>query len=127
MWRKYSLYLLRWQASTPILAVCVWLLTERLGPTATTVVANLVGGLIFFWVDRWIFSHTSILQGEVWEVREDIVCADCGKVVDRGYRLVKKSDYDRTGDRRPQFRCHACSRRKYERDHGAADRSAVPG
>ena len=124
MIRKYVLYLLRWQASTPILAVCVWFLTERLGATVTTIVANFIGGLIFFWVDRWIFSHTNILQGEVWEIREAIVCADCGQEVDRGYRLVKKRDYDRTGDRRPEFRCHACSRHKYEQDHGPAESPA---
>jgi len=112
---KYFLYLVRWQLSTPILAVCVYYLTRSIGATWTTVIANLIGGLIFFWVDRWIFRHTSILSGELWEVRSDIACADCGKIVDRGYRLVKASSYDKSDDKRPEFRCHECSRTKYER------------
>ncbi|MFA6134068.1 MAG: hypothetical protein WC869_08650 [Phycisphaerae bacterium] len=116
---KYLLYLVRWQLSTPILAVCVWWLATY-GPTVSTIVANFVGGLIFFWIDRWIFRNTSILQGELWETRTNIVCDECGSPADKGYRLVKAKDYDRSGDKRPQFRCHECSRKKYERDHGPA-------
>jgi len=111
---KYLLYLLRWQLSTPLLALCV-ISFATLGTTWAAVLANLMGGLIFFWVDRWIFNRTSILRGEIWEVCSQIACADCGKVADRGYRLVKARDYDRTNDRRPEFRCHDCSRRKYEK------------
>ena len=116
MLRKYLLYLARWQLSTPILAACVILLTAVIGPTWTTVIANLVGGLIFFWVDRWIFNRTSILRGELWEMRFGATCADCGKEVDKGYRLVKARRYDKTADRHPQFRCHDCSRSKYQQD-----------
>ncbi|HUS58809.1 MAG TPA: hypothetical protein VM141_09170 [Planctomycetota bacterium] len=112
MIKKYLLYLVRWQLSTPILAICV-ITFATLGTTWSAVFANLIGGLIFFWVDRWIFNHTAILRGELWEVRSDIACADCGKIADRGYRLVKANNYDRTDDRRPQFRCHECSRKKY--------------
>jgi hypothetical protein len=114
--RKYVLYLLRWQMSTPILAVCI-VSFAALGATWATVLANFIGGLLFFWVDRWIFNKTNILRGEVWEVREHITCADCGAPADRGYRLAKASNYDKTADRRPEFRCHDCSRLKYERDH----------
>ena len=113
MLKKYLFYLLRWQLSTPILALCV-VSFATLGTTRATVLANLIGGIIFFWVDRWIFNHTAILRGELWEVQSDIACAGCGKTVDRGYRLVKARGYDRTEDRRPQFRCHDCSRQKYE-------------
>jgi len=116
MVKKYLFYLIRWQLSTPILAFCV-VMFATFGATVATVFANLIGGLIFFWVDRWIFSHTRILQGELWEVQEDVRCADCGAEVDKGYRLVRAEGYDRTGDSRPEFRCHECSRRKYERDH----------
>jgi len=112
--KKYLLYLTRWQLSTPILALCVvWFAT--LGTTVATVLANLIGGLIFFWVDRWIFQKTNILKGEVWEVQQGIVCADCGQPADRGYRLAKASNYDKMNDKRPEFRCHDCSRQKYER------------
>lgn len=53
--RELLLYLLRWQASTPILAVCLTLLSG-LGNVWATVIANLVGGLVFFWIDRLIFK-----------------------------------------------------------------------
>ncbi len=121
--RRYILYLIRWQLSTPILAPIIALVKGS--PIWGTkedwigaVVANLVGGLIFFWVDRWIFRKTDILRGEVWEIQQDIACADCGTIVDRGYRLAKSSNYDHTNDKQPEFRCKNCSRNKYERDWG---------
>ncbi len=76
-----------------------------------TIVANIVGGLIFFWVDQYIF--TSDRLAEQWEVKEDIVCVDCGENA-RGYRLVRASGYDKT-DAVPEFRCEKCSQEKYKR------------
>ena len=55
MIKKYALYLLRWQLSTPLLAIClIWL--SGLGEFWASVIANLIGGLIFFWVDKKIFK-----------------------------------------------------------------------
>lgn len=55
MIKKYALYLLRWQLSTPLLAIClIWL--SGLGEFWASVIANLIGGLIFFWLDKWIFK-----------------------------------------------------------------------
>ena len=55
MIKKYLLYLGRWQISTPILAIVIYLCQDW--PTVwATVLANLIGGLIFFWVDRLIFK-----------------------------------------------------------------------
>lgn len=110
MVKKYLLYLLRWQLSTPILAVVISLLPVD-NEWISVVVANLIGGLIFFWVDTLIFKQRMLF--DVWSVREDIHCADCGALC-RGYRLVKAKGYDRTKDKNPQFRCEACSKRKYE-------------
>jgi hypothetical protein len=105
MIRRYLAYLFRWQLSTPIL----WGVVGRLGPgVGPTVLANLVGGLIFFWVDRFIF--TSKLLAPQWEVHEQVHCADCG-ITARGYRLVKTKNYDRTGSK-PEFRCEHCSQNK---------------
>lgn len=56
MLRKYLLYILRWQCSSPILAVCLYLL-GGLNVVVATIIANLIGGLIFFWVDKWIFKE----------------------------------------------------------------------
>ncbi len=109
-YKRYGLYLLRWQASTPILAG-VGILLASMGQWIAAIVANLIGGLIFFWVDQFIFTSQSLAAQ--WEVKENITCVDCGKVA-RGYRLVRSGDYDRTHDHEPQFRCEECSQKKSE-------------
>jgi hypothetical protein len=108
--KRYGLYLIRWQLSTPILAGVLYLLASMDALTAT-VIANLIGGLIFFWVDRFIFT-SDVLDAQ-WEVRERIACVDCGTIA-RGYRLVKTENYDRSRDREPEFRCETCSIKKSE-------------
>lgn len=50
---RYAIYLVRWQLSTPILAVVVGVVAGWPG----AVLANLIGGLLFFWADRWIFGR----------------------------------------------------------------------
>lgn len=53
---RYALYLLRWQLSTPILALVLYLI-GGLGTLLATIIANLIGGAVFFWVDRLIFKR----------------------------------------------------------------------
>lgn len=59
---KYILYLVRWQTSTVILAPCVAYFkhSPNIWGTAedwiAASVSNLIGGLIFFWIDRLIFK-----------------------------------------------------------------------
>jgi len=108
MFRRYMLYLVRWQLSTPLLAVCITSFA-RFGNLVSTIIANLVGGLIFFWVDRFIFG--SSLNNPVWEIRSSATCYDCGKV-SRGYRLVSTRNYDRRFDPDPEYRCEECSIKK---------------
>ncbi|WP_292424412.1 hypothetical protein [Methanoregula sp.] len=108
--KRYALYLLRWQASTPILAG-VGILLAAMGQIVAAIVANLIGGLIFFWVDQYIFTAQSLAAQ--WEVKENISCVDCGKVA-RGYRLVRSGDYDKSEDAAPEFRCEECSKNKTE-------------
>lgn len=57
--KKLALYLVRWQLSTPVLALCLFLLTAYFNEIGATIIANLIGGLIFFWVDEKIFSKRS--------------------------------------------------------------------
>ncbi len=52
--KKFILYLLRWQLSTPILAIVLYYLPFT--TLTNTIIANLIGGIIFFWVDRLIFN-----------------------------------------------------------------------
>ena len=109
-YKRYGLYLLRWQASTPILAG-VGIILASMGQIVAAIIANLIGGLIFFWVDQFIFTTQSLAAQ--WEVKENITCVDCGKIA-RGYRLVKAGDYDKTHDHEPEFRCEECSKKKTE-------------
>ena len=106
-YKQYGIYLLRWQLSTPILAVVLVLLAS-MNKWSATIIANLIGGLIFFWVDKFIF--TSPLLKAQWEVQDNVECHDCGKMA-RGYRLIKTANYDKT-KASPQFRCEVCSQEK---------------
>ncbi len=102
--RRFILYLLRWQLSTPIL----WLVVKNLGVGIwSTVLANLIGGAIFFWVDRFIFTSYAI---EVWQFKDKGRCDECGKV-ESLWRLVKAPNYDKR-DSNPHFLCMQCSKKK---------------
>jgi hypothetical protein len=118
MLKRYLIYILRWQLSTPILAVVLILLASFNKWTAT-VIANFIGALIFFWVDRAIFTWRG--RRPLWEIEPEVACADCG-ATGRGYRVVKSAKYDRLNDPRPQFRCAACAERKLNdlRERGVA-------
>jgi hypothetical protein len=109
-WKRYALYLVRWQLSTPILAGALIVLS-RVDKITATIIANLVGGLIFFWVDRFIF--TSQRLSVEWEVKDTAVCIDCGKKA-RGYRIIRAKKYDKASDAEPEYRCEKCSMKKTE-------------
>jgi len=57
--RKFLMYLTRWQLSTPILAIVVNLTIEKCGSLVSTIIANLIGGIIFYKVDKFIFNKKS--------------------------------------------------------------------
>ncbi|MFH2069506.1 MAG: hypothetical protein ABII89_08635 [Candidatus Omnitrophota bacterium] len=101
--KRFILYLIRWQLSTPIL----WLVVRQLGGSLTsTIIANLIGGAIFFWVDRFIF--TSPIP-EIWHIKEGR-CDNCGEE-SHLWRLVKAIGYDKS-DAKPVFLCQKCSKEK---------------
>lgn len=52
---QFALYLGRWQLSTLTLWPCMELL-KKLPTLRRVVIANLIGGAIFFFVDRQIFG-----------------------------------------------------------------------
>ena len=109
MWQKYLLYLVRWQLSTPILAGVIFLLTNHMNALWITVIANFIGGLIFFWVDKFIFRVKS--KYPLWEIKDDTVCYTCGKL-GRCYRIVEWRGYNRRVVKNPQFRCETCKEQK---------------
>jgi hypothetical protein len=103
--RRFILYLIRWQLSTPIL----WLVLRKMGTGIwATVVANLVGGAIFFWADKFIFTSKAV---EIWHVKEG-KCDKCGSKT-RLWRLIKTEGYDKSASR-PVFLCRKCSKVKTE-------------
>ena len=108
--RQFAFYLLRWQMSTPIL----WLVVSQLGAgLGATIAANLIGGAIFFWVDRVIFGGRMDIE---WELLANGACTDCG-YTGLVRRLVfapgrSRQRYDRRSDPNPQYRCPTCSGEK---------------
>ena len=118
MVKKFLFYCLRWQLSTPILAP-VLIFGEGLFSADTTtnfwiatMIANLIGACIFFWVDKLIFRTK--LKNPLWEIEANGKCFDCGRDGCRCYRLVKAKNYDRLDDDQPEFRCEACSEKRTE-------------
>lgn len=116
--KRYFLYLIRWQLSTPLLAPIVAYFKHSTSIFGTredwiaATIANLIGGLIFFWVDSFIFTSKAL--DAQWEIKENVKCADCGKLC-RGYRLVKTANYDRMSVKYPEFRCEEHSKKKTRR------------
>lgn len=53
--KKFLLYLLRWQISTIILAPCIYYLPFNV--ITKTIIANLIGGCLFYFIDKWIFKR----------------------------------------------------------------------
>ena len=110
--KRFLLYLLRWQLSTPILAPVVALFTgSPIWGTAETwigtTVANLIGGSIFFWVDRFIFTSKAV---EMWHVIPEGKCDECGKTTEL-WRLTLAPGYDKRTDE-PKYLCMECSKKK---------------
>ncbi len=102
--KRFILYLARWQLSTPIL----WLVVRNLGAgLGTTVIANLIGGSIFFWVDKFIFTSRAV---EMWHFKEKGRCDNCGKETSL-WRLVMAPKYDKR-DAKPKFFCFECSKER---------------
>lgn len=51
---RFVTYLIRWQLSTPVLALCMWAMGGW-NIVLATIIANLIGGCIFYFVDKRIF------------------------------------------------------------------------
>ncbi len=105
--KKYGLYLLRWQLSTPVIAV-VLIFLASMNKWVATAIANLIGGLIFFWIDRLIFASKKNIK---CDIKEDIKCFKCGEITE-GYYLVKTENCNNINDIRPKFICENCLKKK---------------
>ena len=102
--KRFTLYLIRWQLSTPIL----WLVLKNLGAGLwQTIIANLIGASIFFWVDKFIFTSKAV---EMWHFKEKGNCDSCGKETSL-WRLVLAPNYDKR-DAQAKFFCMECSSKR---------------
>lgn len=111
LWQKYLLYLTRWQLSTPLISGVFFLLTGRMNALWIGVIANFIGGLIFFWVDKFIFRSKT--KAPLWEIQNNGTCHDCGKT-GTCYRIVEWRGYNRRVVKEPQFRCDQCKDAKMQ-------------
>lgn len=53
---RFFLYLIRWQLSSPLLFVCLVGLADKVGVFWSTIISNLVGGTVFYFVDKRILK-----------------------------------------------------------------------
>lgn len=67
--RRFVMYLFRWQLSSPILFCITYYLL--LNEILEVIIANLIGGVIFFFVDRKIFQTNQIKKdpSRIWKTR----------------------------------------------------------
>ena len=70
--KQLGLYLLRWQLSTPILAIVITYTYDKLGSIGGTILANFIGGLIFYKVDKYIFREKDKNKGKKYEKENKI-------------------------------------------------------
>ena len=89
----------------------VGILFAVMGQSLAAIVANLIGGLILFWVDQFIF-YFPVACCAVGGQREHLL---------RGLRQSRAGvpagsvrDYDKSNDAAPGFRCEECSKKKTE-------------
>ena len=55
----FLMYLLRWQLSSPILYLCLVFLPIN-NTILSTIIANFIGGCIFFYVDKLILTKKGV-------------------------------------------------------------------
>ena len=58
--KQLGIYMLRWQGSTPILALVPWVLGKYFeidNFIGVAIIANLIGSLIFYKIDKLIFKQ----------------------------------------------------------------------
>ena len=116
MWKKLALYAFRWQLSSPILAVVMaivkgtpnWFGTAEEWKAAA--IANLIGSLIFFWVDRFIFTSKAV---EMWHFVPEGNCDECGNRTEL-WRLTLAPGYDKRADE-PKYLCMECSKKQTDK------------
>ena len=61
--KKLIAYLIRWQLSTLVLAPCIYFIPYS-NPWAKVTIANLIGGLLFYKIDKFILRDKQKRKNE---------------------------------------------------------------
>lgn len=119
---RYCLYLLRWQASSLVLAPVIAITNALFTPnvdwntvawfgTLTSwvgaIAANFLGGNLFYWVDRFIFTSAAV---EMWHFIPEGKCDECSRTASL-WRLTMAPGYDKRSAN-PKYYCMDCSKIK---------------
>jgi hypothetical protein len=90
-----------------------WIYVDWFTPNMKPQIIMMVvyAGLNIWGLIEW--SRGTNILNPLWEIENEIKCADCGNVT-KGYRIVKAKNYDKTQEKFPEFRCEKCSRIKSE-------------
>ena len=89
-----------------ILGNIVWIYVDWNSPNMKPQIIMMV---VYAALNVWGFLLWTEKESH-WGIQENVYCVDCKHEVDRGYRLLKSINYDRTRDRNPQYRCSEHSR-----------------
>ena len=88
------MYLLRWQLSTPILSIVIYFTIDKWGNLVSTMLANLIGGLMFYKIDKLIFQEVENQltkeQQTLWRKEIEQACISGGEV---GVELARDPRY----------------------------------
>jgi hypothetical protein len=122
---KFALYLARWQASSLVLAPVIAIVNALFTPNVDwntvawfgtliswtgAISANLIGGCIFYWVDKFIFTSAAV---EMWHFIPEGNCDECGNRTEL-WRLTLAPGYDKRTDE-PKYLCMACSKKQTDK------------
>jgi predicted nucleic acid-binding Zn ribbon protein len=116
MIKRFAAYFLRWQLSSPILAIVIaivkgspnWFGTAEDWYSAA--IANAIGACIFFWVDKFIFTSAAV---EMWHFIPEGNCDECGNRTEL-WRLTLAPGYDKRTDE-PKYLCMECSKKQTDK------------
>ena len=122
---KFALYLARWQASSLVLAPVIAIVNALFTPNVDwntvawfgtliswtrAISANLIGGCIFYWVDKFIFTSKAV---EMWHFIPEGNCDECGNRTEL-WRLTLAPGYDKRTDE-PKYLCMECSKKQTDK------------
>ena len=56
MYKRFLVYVIRWQSGTPLFVGVMWYLLQHFNLLTATIIANLIGACVFYKIDDIIFK-----------------------------------------------------------------------